>query len=206
MITRITGTLSRVELTEAYVDVGPYEHEVLVPDFVRRHLLAKTGEVISLRTIEYIDGNPQRGRMTPRLIGFLADAEREFFEMFCEVDGVGVKKALRAMVRPVRDVAASIEEQDVKALTTLPGIGAATAERVVAKLRRKMTKFALIAARDAPAFADGDDVLGDGLTALIALGHSPEDARKKIEAAGETGGPFKSVEDLLEAIYRRENS
>ena len=39
-------------------------------------------------------------------------AEREFFELFCSVDGVGVRKALRAMVRPVKEVAVGIEEQD----------------------------------------------------------------------------------------------
>ena len=44
-----------------------------------------------------------------------------FFEMFCSVDGVGVKKALRAMVRPVRDVATLIEEQDSKGLSTSSG-------------------------------------------------------------------------------------
>ena len=59
--------------------------------------------------------------MTPRLIGFLTEVEREFFDLVCEVDGVGVKKALRAMVRPVREVAAAIEEQDLKALSGIAG-------------------------------------------------------------------------------------
>ena len=94
-----------------------------------------------------------QGRLTPRLIGFLTEVEREFFELFCSVDGVGVKKALRAMVRPVREVATAIEEQDTKALSALPGIGPATAERIVAKLRRKVPKFALMAARDEPTTA-----------------------------------------------------
>ena len=48
------------------------------------------------------------------------------------------------MVRPVRELARTIEDQDVKMLATYPGIGEATAERIVAKLRRKVGKFALI--------------------------------------------------------------
>ncbi len=88
-----------------------------------------------------------QGRMTPRLIGFLSEIEREFFELFCSVDGVGVKKALRAMVRPVKEVATAIEEQDAKTLSSLPGIGPAMAERIIAKLRRKVPKFALMAVR-----------------------------------------------------------
>ena len=60
---------------------------------------------IGLHTVHYLEGNPAQGKLTPRMVGFLNEIEREFFEMFCSVDGVGVKKALRAMVRPVRDVA-----------------------------------------------------------------------------------------------------
>ena len=89
-----------------------------------------------------------QGRMTPRLIGFLTEIEREFFELFCSVDGVGVKKALRSMVRPVKEVATAIEEQDTKSLSALPGIGAAMSERIIAKLRRKVPKFALMVAGD----------------------------------------------------------
>ena len=124
--------------------VGPFEYEVLIPEFARRQLQHEVGREISLHTIEYLEGNPMHGRLTPRLIGFLKAVEREFFDLFCEVDGVGVKKALRAMVRPVREVATAIEEQDVKTLSTLPGIGPATSERIVAKLRRRMPKFALL--------------------------------------------------------------
>ena len=142
--------------------------------------------------------------MTPRLVGFLTDAEMEFFEAVCSVDGVGVKKALRAMVRPVREVATAIEEQDVSYLSTLPGVGAAVAERIVAKLRRKMTRFALMADRGLPAGqTSATDVLADGHEALIALGHTSVEARKLIETAAGSGKRFKNVEDLLTEIYRR---
>ncbi len=106
---------------------------------------------MSLRTIEYIEGNPQQGRLTPRLVGFMNEAEVEFFELICSVDGVGVRKALRAIVRPVREVAAAIEEQNIEELVALPGVGPAVAERIIAKLRRKMARFALMVARDTPA-------------------------------------------------------
>src|SRR5690606_3193332 len=132
------------------LQVGAFQYEVLIPEFARRRLQGELGRDISLHTIEYLEGNPMQGRLIPRLIGFLRDVEREFFDLVCEVDGVGVKKALRAMIRPVREVATAIEEQDLKSLSGLPGIGPATAERIVAKLRRKMPKFALMVARDEP--------------------------------------------------------
>ena len=91
----------------------------------------------------------------PRLIGFITEAELEFFELFCTVDKVGTKKALKALVRPVKEIADAIQRQDAKWLTTLPGVGAATAEQIIATLRRKVTKFALMAppatAADKPA-------------------------------------------------------
>ncbi len=98
-----------------------------------------------LHTTEYLEGNPMQGKMVPRLIGFVSEAELEFFELFCTVDKVGVRKAMKALVRPIREIADAIQRQDPKWLTSLPGIGPATAEQIVATLRRKVTKFALMA-------------------------------------------------------------
>ena len=208
MITKVTGKLVDLEAVEATLAVGAFEYQVLVPDFVRRRLQESIDQEVSLRTIEYLDGNPQKGgRLTPRLIGFLSDAEREFFDLICSVDGVGVKKALMAMVRPVRDVATAIEEQDVKTLTTLPGIGPAVADRIVAKLRRKMTRFALMPDRDLPVDQQGKpDVVKEGYEALVALGHTPTDARKKVEAALAAQGSFKDVQALINEVYRQEHA
>ena len=142
--------------------------------------------------------------MTPRLIGFNSDIEREFFELFCSVDGLGVKKALRAMVRPVQDVARAIEQQDTKVIATLPGIGPATAERIVAKLRRRMPKFALMVT------ATGDlgesesverGVVDETFQILLSLGHSESDARTLLEAPLATKAKYKDVESLLQAVY-----
>ena len=202
MITKMTGRLLAVADDVATLGAGAFEYEVLIPEFARRQLQSRLGEDVSLHTIEYLEGNPMQGRMTPRLVGFLNIAEREFFELFCSVDGVGVKKALRAMVRPVREVATAIEEQDLKALATLPGVGPATAERIVAKLRRKVPKFALLAFRDEPREADAQhDVVRETFEALRTLGHSESDARRLVDAALARKKAYKDVESLLQAIY-----
>lgn len=204
MITKITGRLLAVHDDMVTLAVGPFEYEVLIAEFSRRQLQHRLGEEISLHTIDYLEGNPQHGRLTPRLIGFLSDVEREFFELFCSVDGIGVRKALRAMVRPVKDVATAIEEQDVKALTTLPGIGAATAEKVVAALRRKMPKFALLVVREEPRQADVQhDVVNETYEVLRSLGHSESDARRLLEAALAQKKRYKDVQELLHAVYQQ---
>src|SRR5215468_9204704 len=147
MITRISGTVNRVLDEELRLQVGPLEYQVLVPEFVRRNMQSRLGQDVALYTTEYFEGNPMQGRMVPRLIGFVSEAELEFFELFCTVDKVGVRKAIKALVRPIQEIADAIQRQDSKWLTTLPGVGGATAEQIVATLRRKVTKFALMPAR-----------------------------------------------------------
>ncbi len=88
-------------------------------------------------------------------------------------------------------------------MSTLPGIGAATAERITAKLRRKMPKFALMVTRD-----DGDpvtqherDVVDETLQILIKLGHSDAEARKLLEKPLASKKKFKDVDALFQAVY-----
>ena len=203
MIKYVTGRLVEVFDSSIIMENGPFHFEVLVPDFVRHNVQSLVGEDLSLHTILYFEGNPQ-GRMNPRMVGFLSKVELEFFELFCSVDGVGVKKALRSMVRPVREVALMIENQDVKGLSTLPGVGPATAERIIAKLRRKMAKFALLVSRDqAAAMAVEPDLVDQTCEVLRSLGHNDADARRLIDAAVESGEKFKDVETLLNAVYQQ---
>jgi holliday junction DNA helicase RuvA len=204
MITKITGVPITVMGDVLTLGVGAFEYEVLIPEFTRRQLQEQIGRETSWHTIEYLEGNQMASRLTPRLVGFLNPIEREFFELFCQVDGVGVKKALRAMVRPVQDVAALIEEQDAKGLAALPGIGPATAERIIAKLRRKVPKFALLVGRDLPAeTATERDVLSESFDALRALGHSESDARRLLDDALARKKKYKDVDELLRAVYEQ---
>ncbi len=79
MITRITGTLVSVNPDACGIAAGPFEYEVYVPAFVFRNLQGMVGKEVTLKTIDYLEGTPGKGNLTPRLIGFLSDAERDFF-------------------------------------------------------------------------------------------------------------------------------
>ncbi len=151
-----------------------------------------------------------QGRVVPRLIGFAHEAELDFFDLFCTVDKVGTRKALKALVRPVKEIADAIQRQDVKWLTTLPGVGNATAEQIIATLRRKVTKFALMTP---PAGETGDgaapstvvdgNVMEDAYQALLSVGHNPADARNRLDRVLTTGRSFKSAEEVLLEIYKQ---
>jgi Holliday junction DNA helicase RuvA len=214
MLTKVRGIVVAVAEETATLRVEPFEIEVLIPEHTRRTIQSKLNEPMELHTLFYIEGGNMVGRMLPRLIGFLSPIDREFFDIFCSVDGVGVKKALRAMVRPVRELARLIQDQDVKLLATFPGIGEATAERIVAKLRRKVGKYALIVGHDAPtagsvAESNGapenaePDVIRDTFAALLSVGHTEAQARQAIDRVLSGKKKFKSVADMIEAIYQQ---
>jgi Holliday junction DNA helicase RuvA len=210
MITKMTGTITRVLDDETRLQIGPMEYQVLVPEFVRRLIQGQVGQELTLHTCEYLDGNPMQGRVVPRFIGFSSESELEFFELFCTVDKVGVRKALKALVRPVKEIADAIQRQDAKWLTTLPGIGPATAEQIVATLRRKVTKFALMVEpstngevdESLPAAVDGN-LIEDAYQALLSVGHSPMEARNRLDKVLTGGRKFALVEDILLEVYKQ---
>jgi len=210
VLTKVRGILHTVSDESVTLLIEPFEIEIQIPEQTRRLLQSRLGEPVAFHTILYIEGGAMVSRLVPRLVGFLSAIDREFFDIFCSVDGVGVRKALRAMVRPVRELARTIQDQDVKVLSTLPGIGEATAERIVAKLRRKVGKFALIvgpesgataaAANGAPENAE-PDVIRDTFAALLSVGHTDSQAREAIDRVLAGKKKFKSVADMIEAIY-----
>jgi Holliday junction DNA helicase RuvA len=209
MITKITGVLNRVLDEEARLQLGALEYQVLVPEFVRRQIQTRVGEEVTLHTSDYVEGNPMQGRVVPRLLGFLSEAEMEFFELFCTVDKVGVRKAIKALVRPIREIADAVQRKDAKWLTTLPGIGPATADQVIATLQRKVTRFALMATPPEPGEPAGtaatleSNLLEDSYQALLGVGHSPLEARSRLDKALSSGRNFKSVEEILLEIYKQ---
>jgi holliday junction DNA helicase RuvA len=208
MITKMTGTLNRVLDEEARLQVGPFEYQVLIPEFVRRQVQTRTGAEVTFHTLEYYDGGANTNKMIPRRVGFLSEAELDFFELFCTVDKIGAKKALKAMGRPIKEMADAIQRQDVKWLTTMPGIGKQTAEQIIATLKNKVTRFAM--AGPAPAAADGPvpvtdgTVFEDAYAALLTLGLSPVDARNRLDAVAASGRPYKTAEDVINVAFRKE--
>lgn len=210
MITKLTGKLELLGTEEACINLGPVQVAALISEETRLKLQSQLGEVVTLYTIFDIEGGVGGSRMSPRLIGFQSPVDREFFEIFTSVDGVGVRKALRAMTRSVADLARMIQNQDVKGLSTLPGIGEAFAERIVAKLRRKVAVFAMGGddggaggkqTKAKPGFVS-DEVIEEALLGLVSLGHSDADARHMVESALALERPFESAGELIAAIYQ----
>ncbi|MFP6701763.1 MAG: helix-hairpin-helix domain-containing protein, partial [Planctomycetaceae bacterium] len=102
-------------------------------------------------------------------------------------------------------VAEAIVERDAERLTLLPGVGPAVADRIIAKLHRKMTPFALMVdAESSSGTSDAGDLVSESLAALVGLGHSASEARLKLDAVLATGVSLKTVEDVLREVYRQQ--
>ena len=195
MITKLTGTLNRVKDDAARVQVGQLEYEVLVPEAVRRLIQMQTGREVVLYITEYLEGTPTGNRFVPRRLGFLTEVEQDFFELFCTVDKIGPKKAMRAMARPVREIADAINRQDSKWLASLPGIGAATAEQIATTLKRKVTPFLM-----APLPKVGPPELVGDEPPPVVVDDKPAARRKK--PADPPPAPDLPPADVLDDVYQ----
>lgn len=200
MITKMTGVLTRVIDDEARVQVGPFEYQVMIPETVRRVLQMRTGREVTFHTTEYLEGNAGGNRFIPRRIGFLTETELEFFDLFCTVEKIGVKKALKAMARPIKEIAEAVTRQDARWLSTLPGIGATTAEQIITSLKRKIVKFAVMAQ---PAPAEGE-AAPDAVVDSQSVAKPNGKGRKKATEDVPPPEPLVTAADgqLIEDVYQ----
>ena len=142
MIAAITGRLQSIDQTSARLEVGPIVYELLVSAADAIELEELLGQSVTFHTLMYLEGDPNRGNLEPRLIGFLTSRNKRFFELFTTVNGIGPKKALRALSVPIPDVARAIESGNTRFLVDLPQIGKRLAEQIVATLSGKLEAFA----------------------------------------------------------------
>ena len=206
MISHICGKLKRKKEDRVFVDVQGLSYEILVPVAVMKaieqdHL--KEGDPIALVTYHYLQVEPSRG--IPVLIGFLKEIEREFFEKFITVSGVGPRAACRALSLPISMIARAIDEADQSFLESLPGIGSQRAKEIIAKLQGKVGKFGLIQDQEISqgrASLDGD-VSTEALEVLLQLQYKRQEAMAMIKEALARQSKPKSVEDLLNEVYRQ---
>lgn len=225
MITKMTGTLTRVLDDEVRLQVGAFEYQLLVSEVVRRQVQMHVGQETTFHVTEYLEGNAGGNRFVPRRIGFNTEAELDFFDLFCTVEKIGAKKALKAMARPVKEIADAINRQDAKWLSTLPGIGATTAEQIITTLKRKVVNFVAAGessaaleepgtaknkgkktiaespAREKEAGAIDSQVIDDVYQSLLVLGLTPMEARNKLDTLLQSREPFKTVQEALAVIY-----
>lgn len=209
MIVRLSGILESLDGNQAVVappsgDGPGLAYEVLLPAYLARRLAEQgaIGRPVTFATLQYLEGQGQATSFVPRLLGFASAREREFFELFTTVKGLGNKRALRALAAEPGEIAAAIASRDTRRLKQLPEIGPRLAETIVAELRGKVEAFAV----GMPA-ADGQPgaplpptpVAEEAVSALVSLGETRSDAERKVSRVLQRNPALADTGEILQA-------
>jgi Holliday junction DNA helicase RuvA len=211
LISEITGEVlyERIQRHSLLVRVNALCYEVFVPSGIASRLRltpqAERRNPLTFYTIYYIDGGMGGGHLNPKLVGFLDPLDREFFETFTTVPGVGFMRALKCLIRPLNEIALAIERGDTAFLKELPYIGAKTAERIVTELRGKMAKFALARAEEPLSVEEESpaELKGEALQVLLQLEYSRSEAQRMVEEIFARHKNLKTTEEFLRKVFEQ---
>ncbi|MDP3143093.1 MAG: Holliday junction branch migration protein RuvA, partial [Candidatus Omnitrophota bacterium] len=179
-------------------------YDVLCPPTVLQRLseAVSADGMIKLVTYHYLQVEPSRS--IPFLVGFLNEVEKDFFEQFITVSGIGPRAAVKALNKPISEIARAIDDGNLSYLMSLPGIGQQRAKEIIAKLQGKVGKFGLIQDRAAgQKMAASPDIMEEALDVLLQLQYKKNEAREMIQKALTRAPQIKTVEDLLNEVYRQ---
>jgi holliday junction DNA helicase RuvA len=203
MIARISGKITGKGDNFLLIEVNGISYEVFLPVMVMQQLgeTLKPESPINLITYHYVHSDPSRS--IPVLIGFLSEVEKEFFESFITVSGIGPKAALRALNKPISQIARAIDEGDIVFLKSLPGIGQQRAKEIIAKLQNKVGKFGLIKDEHVRVEKVKSDFEKEVQAVLMQLGYKKAEADQMVKNALEHAcGSLNSTEELLNEVYK----
>ena len=137
------------------------------------------------------------------LYGFATLAERELFQNLLKVSGVGARMALAVLSGMQADeFVACVQRGDATRLTSLPGIGKKTAERLIVEMRDRVvdwTDLAGVAVSGSAAPLPAGDAMADAMSGLIALGYKPQEASRLVHGLDTDG---KSSEAIIREVLR----
>jgi Holliday junction DNA helicase RuvA len=195
MIAKLKGLLDSIGKDWLIIDVGGVGYEVSCPARVMARLPA-IGQPITLTIETYVRED------AIKLFGFLTDAERSWFRLLQNVQGVGTKVALSVLgtLEP-QDLANAIALQDKAQVARAPGVGPKVAQRIVSELRDKAP--ALLLAGDVGVQLNGRSGAGpaspsaDAVSALMNLGYSAAEANNAVASVAAKLGDGIRAEELI---------
>lgn len=189
MIARLTGRLVDKSPLYVVVDAGGVGYQVFTP-LSTFYSLPDLGQSVSLRIHTHLS------EQALRLYGFLTPEEQALFESLITISKVGPKLAVTILsgMSP-GDLTAAITQNDIARLSSIPGVGRKTAERLAVEMKDKIAKLDI--ALTPSQMTDEGWIRGDTLSALVNLGYKRSDAEKAVKALAEKHGNALSLEDMI---------
>ena len=138
------------------------------------------------------------------LYGFLTEEERELFRLLISISGIGPKSAMTVLSGvPLAELKKAIIDGNLVLLTSIPGIGKKTAERIVIELREKLIVTDSRTSSSTGTMRANDVLVEDSLRALVELGYRKQNAQEAIQKAlRHLDGSKISVPDLIRASLK----
>ena len=200
MIALLTGKLVEKQPNAVIIDVGGVGYDVTIP-VSTFYELGEPGADVSLKIHTHVREDALQ------LFGFWTSREKELFLKLTSVSGVGPKLAITMLSgMPANELINAISNNDLVKLTSIPGVGRKTAERVVVELREKLAVISLEAReedRAAREVAQGEAaVRDDTVAALMALGYPKAISERAVSFALREEGE-RSIEAVLKRALRR---
>ncbi len=190
MIASLSGVLRDKALQRLIVDVHGVGYDVQVP-LSTLYELGEVGSAVSLRILTHVRED------AIQLFGFATQIELQLFERLIAVNGIGPKVALAVLsgIEP-RLLARAVRDGDIARLTTIPGVGKKTAERLIIELRDRLPPGVAAADATLPGSEAADDVRDDVLSALTNLGYQRAATEKVVDRVLKRDHP-RELETLL---------
>ncbi|MEZ5345094.1 MAG: Holliday junction branch migration protein RuvA [Pyrinomonadaceae bacterium] len=195
MISYLSGKLIEKEANTAIVDVGGVGYEATIP-LSTFYELGEIDSEVSLRIYTYVREDALQ------LYGFKTNRERALFLKLITISGIGPKLAITMLSGMSADeIVGAITTDNIAHLSSIPGIGKKTAERLVIELRDKLDAVGIVdlsaaVSNSGAESLSGNEVYEDALSALINLGYQQKAAEQALKSAADEGTEM-SVQKLL---------
>ena len=178
MIAFLRGRIVDKQPNRIIIDIQGVGYDVHVP-LSTFYEIGEVGSDVALRVHTHVREDALQ------LYGFLTELERQLFERLIGISGIGPKLAVAVLSgMDPRDLVTAVQRADVARLTSIPGVGKKTAERIVLELKDRLAQIVMPAAADtAPPASGADRLRADLLSALQNLGYHRPQAEKAIETA-----------------------
>ncbi len=190
MIARLKGQLTYKSPEYTIVDVNGVGYQVFTP-LSTYYALPGLGQTVSLRVHTRVREDELK------LFGFLTQEEQTIFQKLITINKVGPKLALGILSgMSLTDFISAVMNNDAAKLSTIPGVGKKTAERLAMEMKDKLADLT-IDMEHSPDSAATEGFYDDALSALVNLGYKKPEAEKALKAIYNQKGKDASLEDLI---------
>jgi Holliday junction DNA helicase RuvA len=197
MISHIQGILEHKDKDFVIVDVSGVGYKIYAPTSTLNQL-SNPGDKVKIHTEQVV----REDSIT--LYGFITREERNLFTSLLTVSGVGPKSAMAMIASiPLDKLVTAIIQGNYSLITSVPGIGSKTAQKIVIDLKEKLAKSYGAKPIELTSGMGGEtNLISDALSALITLGYSPREAREAIMNSKMNLDQAKSVEEILKVALK----